>query len=268
METKNWYGYTSIAISDLKLSLSSWRLWSQLGWQDLLSRYRRSWAGPAWIFLTAAVFVGALSLVYSALFGMDLGEYIPIVAIGLVVWNFVTGTTGESVMVFVESEAYIRQTRLNLFVYIFRLIWRNVLIFMNQFTIPLFVIIVFDVFSFQTFPLAILGIFIMFFQAIWVVPLLGVLGTRFRDLQPMIQSILLIFFLVTPIFWPASLLGSRRIIADINPLSHLITIIREPLMGNVPPLTSYAVVGAVTIIGLILSGITYGRFKNRIVYWL
>ena len=268
MNKSKYAEFIHTTLSDIGISLPFWRLWTQLGWQDLLSRYRRSWAGPLWIFITAAVFIGALSLVYSALFNMDLGQYMPIVAIGMVAWNYVTGVTGESVQVFVESETYIKQTRLNLFIYVFRLIWRNILIFFNQFIITIAVIVVFGLFSFKTFPLAILGISLMFIQALWVVPLLGVLGARYRDLQPMIQSILLVFFLVTPIFWPPSLLGSRRIIADINPLAHLIAIMRDPLMGKVPPMASYLVVGGVTLTGLFLAAVIYGRFRNRIVYWL
>lgn len=255
-------------IKDLAEACTNWRLWTQLGWQDILARYRRSWAGPIWILISAAIFVGALSFVYGTLFNVSLRTYMPLVAVGLVLWNFISGTTGESVSVFVESEMYIRQTPINLFVYILRLIWRNILIFFNQLLVALFVIVGFGAFSIKTLPLALLGIFIMFIQALWVVPLLGVLGARYRDLQPLVQNLLLVFFLVTPIFWSPDLLGSRRYIAEFNPLSHLIAIVREPLLGSVPSATSYAVIAAVSIIGFALSGIIYGRYKNRVVYWL
>ena len=186
----------------------------------------------------------------------------------MAVWVFVSGITGEAPMVFVESEMYIRQTRLNLFIYILRMIWRNILIFCNGFLVALVVLVGFGAFTINTLPLALLGIFLMFLQALWLVPLLGILGARYRDMQPIIQNVLLCLFLVTPIFWSPDLLGSRRFIADYNPLAQLIAVVRMPLLGSIPPATSYAVVIALTVIGFTLSGIIFGRFRNRVVYWL
>lgn len=267
--TLTQYGKLIVATQiDLADAFSNRHLWTELGWQDILARFRRSWAGPIWLLLSAVIFVGALGVVYSTIFNMSIRTYIPVVAVGLAVWNFISATTSEAVLVFVESEMYIRQRRMNLFIFVLRVIWRNILIFFNQLFVSIVVIVVFGAFTIKTFPLALLGIFLLFIQALWVVPLLGVLGTRFRDLQPMIQNVLLVCFLVTPVLWLPELLGSRRFISDFNPLSHFIGIIREPLLGTVPSATSYAVVAVVFVIGFTLAGIIYGRFRNRVVYWL
>src|SRR4051812_15884762 len=94
----------------------SWRLWSKFAWHDMVARYRRSWIGPFWLVLTTAIFVGALSVVYSTLFKMDIREYVPFVTIGVVVWSFISAVATESVYTFVEAESYIRQARVNLLV--------------------------------------------------------------------------------------------------------------------------------------------------------
>jgi ABC-type polysaccharide/polyol phosphate export permease len=245
-----------------------WRIWSQLGWQDLLNRYRRSWAGPLWIIISALIFIGALSVVYSAIFNQKITEYVIIVAIGVPIWNFVSGVVGESVGVFVESETYIKQTRLNFFIYILRTIWRNFLVFLNQFVVSFLIVLFIGNIEFGSIPLVLIGIILMILQAIWIVPLLGVLGSRYRDLQPLIQNILLILFLTTPILWVPSLLGTRRFIADFNPLAHVIEVIRAPMLGQSPSFANYAVVISMAVLGGIVSALLYGRFKNRIVYWL
>jgi ABC-type polysaccharide/polyol phosphate export permease len=256
------------AFADVIVGLRAWRLWSKFAWHDMVARYRRSWVGPFWLVLTTAIFVGAMSLVYSTLFHMSVREYVPFVAAGIVSWGFIAATASESVATFVEAETYIRQVRVNLFVYVFRVVWRNVLVFAHQFAVVLIVLILFGKFTLLTLPLAIFGIFLFLLQAVWVAPLLGLLGTRFRDLQPIITNLLQVMFFVTPVLWPASLLGPRQWIADINPLQSLIAILREPLLGVVPSMKDYLYVIAITAAGFVLATLIYGRFRLRVVYWL
>jgi ABC-type polysaccharide/polyol phosphate export permease len=218
--------------------------------------------------LSASIFIGALSIVYSTLFQTDIREYVPYVAIGIVAWSFISAVASESLNTFVEAEAYIRQIRVNLFVYVLRVLWRNVLVFANQFVIVFVVLALFGRLGLRTLPLAFVGMLLLLLQALWVTPLLGLLGTRFRDLQPLIANALQVLFFVTPVLWSPALLGSRRWIADLNPLSSLIAVVREPLLGSVPAVGNYAAVLAITVVGFVLGMVLYGRFRQRAVYWL
>ena len=205
--------------TDFLAGAHAWRLWTKFGWHDMVARYRRSWIGPLWLILSAAIFIAALSLVYSTLFRMELSTYVPFVAVGVVIWGFISSVASESVNTFVESETYIRQVRANLFVYVLRVIWRNVLVFAHQFVVVLVVLALFATLELRMLPLAALGMFVLFLQALWITPLLGLIGTRFRDLQPIITNLLQVLFFITPVIWAPALLGSRRWIADMNPLT-------------------------------------------------
>jgi ABC-type polysaccharide/polyol phosphate export permease len=253
---------------DLLEGVGAWRLWSKFAWHDMLARYRRSWIGPLWLVLSAIIFIGAFSLVYGTLFKMDLEIYVPFVAIGIVTWGFLSSIAGESVVTFVESESYIRQVRVSLYVYVFRAVWRNVLVFFHQFIVAFVAVLIFNKLRPATLPLVIIGVLLLFSQAIWVMPLLGLLGARFRDLQPIIANVMQVLFFVTPVFWSPSLLGSRRWIADLNPLESLIAIVREPLLGDLPTIGNYAIVLAITAGGFLLAALVYGRFRTRVIYWL
>ncbi len=260
-----WIG---AAGADAIEGLRAWRLWSKFAWHDMVTRYRRSWVGPLWIVLTPAIFVSAMSLVYSTLFHMAVREYLPFVATGTVLWGFIAAIASESIGSFVEAETYIRQMRVNLFVYVFRVVWRNVIVFAHQFAVVLIVLVFFGKFTPQTLPAAIFGLFLFLLQAVWTAPLLGLLGTRFRDLQPIITNMLQVVFFVTPIMWPASFLGPRRWIADFNPFQSLIAVLREPLLGVVPTIWDYLYVIAITAGGFLVATLVYGRFRLRVVYWL
>jgi ABC-type polysaccharide/polyol phosphate export permease len=77
-----------------------------------------------------------------------------------------------------------------------------------------------------------------------------------------------VLFFVTPVFWSPSLLGSRHWIADVNPLHSLITVVRAPLLGDVPTSGNYIVVFAAKGVGFLIAALIYGRFRTRVVYWL
>jgi lipopolysaccharide transport system permease protein len=257
-----------ISADDFIVGLRAWRVWSKFAWHDTVTRYRRSWLGPFWIMLSSALFIAGLSLVYGTLFRMALADYVPFVAIGVLCWSSISTTVIEGVSAFVESEVYIRQVRASLFVYVFRVMWRNGIVFMHQFVVVLVVLLLFGKISAAMVPLAICGLLLFFLQAVWVVPLLAIAGTRFRDLLPILTNVLQILFFVTPVIWLPSLLGERRWIADYNPLHSLIEVVRQPLLGHAPALSQDGVVLAGTVFGCLGAAAAYGRFRERIVYWL
>jgi ABC-2 type transport system permease protein len=117
-------------------------------------------------------------------------------------------------------------------------------------------------------PLAAFGLLLVLLQAMWIVPLLGLVGVRFRDLHPIISNLLQVMFFVTPILWSPALLGERRWIADINPLHSLISVVREPLMGMPPEPYAYVMVAGTTICGFLTTMLLFSRFSSRVVYWL
>jgi ABC-type polysaccharide/polyol phosphate export permease len=254
--------------ADLLDALRSWRLWTKFANDDLRARFRRSWVGPFWLVLTTIIFVGALSLVYSTLFKADIRNYMPFVAVGVVVWWFISAVASESVVTFVEAESFIRQVRLNLFVYVFRVVWRNALVFAHHFVVALATVFILAFPDLRLLPLAAVGVLLLLQQGLWLAPLLGLIGTRFRDLHPIISSLLQVMFFVTPIMWSPSLLGDRQWIADFNPLHSLIAVVRDPLLGTVPGLATYAIVLGMTLAGFLLAILAYGKFKARVVYWL
>src|SRR5256885_116332 len=79
------------AFGDLGQGWQQRPLWGYLGWQDIKQRYRRSVLGPLWVSISMAVIATAMGILYGALFQMDLPTFLPYVATGLLIWNFVNG---------------------------------------------------------------------------------------------------------------------------------------------------------------------------------
>ena len=84
------------AFGDLRQGWQQRPLWGYLGWQDIKQRYRRSVLGPLWISISMAVVATAMGILYGALFGEDIRTFLPYVATGLLIWNFINGCILEA----------------------------------------------------------------------------------------------------------------------------------------------------------------------------
>jgi ABC-type polysaccharide/polyol phosphate export permease len=97
---------------------------------------------------------------------------------------------------------------------------------------------------------------------------LGTLSARFRDIPPLFANLIQMAFFVTPIMWRPEALGRSTIIAEANPLYHLIEILREPLLGGAPGIDNWLVVIGFTVVNLGIAYLLYARLRWRIPYWL
>jgi len=105
---------------DVYLGAQASDIWTILGWNDIRQRYRRSVIGPFWITLSTAVLIVALGFIYSAIFKTDIQTYLPYLALGFIVWGFISATTIESCGAFLDSENIIKQVKIPISVFVFR----------------------------------------------------------------------------------------------------------------------------------------------------
>jgi ABC-type polysaccharide/polyol phosphate export systems, permease component len=96
------------------------------------------------------------------------------------------------------------------------------------------------------------------------------LCARYHDLAQIVTSVLQVAFYLTPIIWMPSLLPDRMsaTFLHLNPFYHLLEIIRAPLLGAVPSLTSWLVVLIISIVGWGFTLLVFSRLRHRVVYWL
>src|SRR5438067_12750968 len=105
----------AVALADLATGLRRWRLPAALARLDIRLRYRGSVLGPFWLTLSTAVMVGALGVLYAKLFGMALQDYLPFMALSMVLWNALSGLVADASGCFTQAEGVIRTVRLPFF---------------------------------------------------------------------------------------------------------------------------------------------------------
>lgn len=253
---------------DLYEGIASYRLWTMLGWNDIRLRYRRSTIGPFWITISMGLFIALLGLIYSKLFNQDMAVYLPYIAVGMITWGFISNTTMEACSSFIEGAGIIKQIRLPHSLFPLRTLWRCFIVFLHTAVLMVPIALYFRIEVGAGALMAIPGMALVVINQIWLSIVVGVASTRYRDIPPLVQTMIPISMFATPIMWPASALNDARYIADINPFYHLIQLVRAPLLGEQAAPESWIVVGSMCVAGYILAAWLLTGARRRLVYWL
>lgn len=253
---------------DLLLGIRAWPLWSTLGWNDIRQRYRRSVLGPIWITLSMGIFIMLLSVIYSRIFKLDINIYMPYVGIGLITWNFLSGSINESCLAFQESDRIIRQVRIPYSAFVLRVVWRNLIVLLHTITLYVPIALVFSVKTDIMTFLALPGLCLLSFNLIWLGIVVAVVSTRYRDVYQIVTTALQIGMFATPIMWPVGSIGSDSWIVVLNPAYHLVELVRAPLLGGSPTALSWAVALGCCAGGTLFAVLLLRHTSRRIVYWL
>ena len=252
--------------------MEKWDIWGRLGWLEIKRRYRRTVIGPFWTSLSLFIFVVVLGTVGSGLLSKQAHDYLPFLVAGMLVWVMLSNIMIEGGAVFIAGAGLLRQKQFEYSLLIYALVWRNLIVFFHNMIVYAAIFLFYspEKITFKIIIYGIPGMLALMVNGAWISILLGIITLRFRDVQQIIQSIVQVAMFVTPIFWlPDSLHGLRRIIfVGLNPLYHLLSIVRDPLMGNTPRLNSYIAVGIITVVGWIVTLVIYKKFRKRIPYWI
>jgi ABC-type polysaccharide/polyol phosphate export permease len=255
---------------DLIVGLTRSDLWGRLGWLDVKRRYRRTALGPFWTSISLAVYALTFGMVATGLWHQDYHTYLPFVISGLIVWTLISTIISESCNLFIVGNALFRNIRFEYSILVYQLLWRNLIVFLHNFIVYILIVIFVGPHLFGIIALAAVpGIGILLCNGSWVALLCGMFCLRFRDVQSLVATVVQISMLITPILWPPDvLLGLHRLaFVEMNPLYHMIEIVRAPLLGRLPSLASYAVTILIALGGWILTYFVFQRFKKRIAYW-
>ncbi|WP_455900819.1 galactan export ABC transporter permease subunit Wzm/RfbD [Rhodococcus gordoniae] len=261
------------AFQDLREGFNHRELWLLLGWQDIKQRYRRSVLGPFWITIATGVSAIAMGVLYGTLFNLDVPEFLPYVALGFIIWNLISGSILEGSDVFMSNEGLIKQLPTPLSVHVYRLVWRQMILFAHNIVIYIGILIVFPRQLYWTALLAIPALALIAINAVWVSLVFGILATRYRDIAPLLGSIVQLLFFMTPIIWTEKTLEGtgnegRARIAELNPLYHFLDIVRTPLLGGDQQLYHWVIVLIITVVGWGVALLAMRNYRSRVAYWV
>jgi lipopolysaccharide transport system permease protein len=268
LASPNFTARSALAARDVVEGFGLWRLCWTLSWLDIKLRYRGSLLGPFWLTLSTAVMIGSMGFLYASLFHMDLHEYLPFLALSLVLWNFLGALVGDACICFTSAEGMIRAVRLPFSLYGGRVVMRNLLVLAHNIVVIVVVDVLLDISPGAVALLAIPAFLLWLVVGLALSVLLGAICARFRDIPPIIASIMQMAFFVSAVIWRPEQLKDQEYLLIFNPFYTLLEIVRGPLLGDIPSTEVYLSALVFTVLVLGIAWLLFSRVRGRIAFWV
>lgn len=134
-----------MAFDDLRDGLARTDFWRGFAWNDVRARYRRSRIGEFWMVICIAIFVFAVGLVFSTLFGMSLATYLPYMSSGYILWLLFNTLVVEGCQTFIGAESFLKQQRIPLTALVLRNLHRAFIVFAHNAAVVFLTVVIFGV---------------------------------------------------------------------------------------------------------------------------
>ncbi|MBR0660507.1 ABC transporter permease [Neoroseomonas oryzicola] len=256
------------ALEDLEGGFARWRLAWALARGDITHRYRGSVLGPFWLTISTGVMLTALGILYAKLFKMDVASYLPWLSVSLIVWAVISQVVTDATTSLTGAEGVIRQMPLPYTVHALRVVFRNAVVAAHNLPLIFVVFAVFGVMPSWTVVLAIPGLLLLGVAGFAASIFLGMICARFRDIPPIVGSVMQIAFFVSPVIWKPEMVGHWEPFLPINPFFALMETIRAPLMGTTGGIVVWLTAVFWTGVLAALAWTFFARFRGRIAFWV
>lgn len=253
-----------------------WRyryLASNLISSDLRSRFRRSAIGPLWAIIQPMGYTFVVSYVLSVVIGQDFQSFWLYLISGWLIWDVIAGGATGGIHALTSGVGYLRQARIPLFIFQFRVAMGGFVTLFFAFIAMLVVMVITQqppAWGPQLTLIAPLLVLLFLFVMPMTI-IFSLLATSFRDLPYILPILVQLGFLSSPVMLPREAFQQRQLAAleFINPAVSFLDMFRDPVLyGRWWDRTDVLLVGgwisAVWIIALLMAA-SNGR---QVVYRL
>ena len=244
--------------------------------RDLKVRYKNSVLGIAWSLLNPILMMLVFTVVYTVMLGQsDRRDYAALVLCGLLPWNFFSGSIMGGVGSVVNNGYLIKK------VYFARAVLPTSIMLSNlvNFLVALPVYFVLAWLLGVTFTP-----YVLFLPVVVLVEMIFILGMSlllsavnvfYRDVQQIMEVLILAWFFVTPVIWDVSQLPVSRTVLGVdvpvqrltyilNPMASIIATYRDILYYGRPIGWDFFLRTATTVVVVLLFGFfIFNRLKGR-----
>ena len=243
-------------------------IWLNIAKTEIKFKFKRTKLGPLWITVGTGIFIIVLSIITGAFFGSDFNERVPWITTGLILWSFIFSTLSESCGVFGGRVGLIQNVPMEKSVLIYVMISKSIITLLFNFILFFICLIIFKIQINSNILYFIPGFLILTGNIFFLSIIISILATRFRDLAPIISSLLTVLFFLTPVWWNAEYFPERAKFVIFNLFHHLLEITRKPLLGEIPNFNSWLVAIVMLLIFAVIAVILFEKKKRSIPYWV
>lgn len=255
-------------VDDLKELWSYRELVYFFVWRDLKVRYKQTVIGVAWAVFQPFITMVVFSVFFGTLAKMP-SEGVPypiFVYTGLLFWNFFVASLSDVSNSLISNQSIVTK------VYFPRLILPIANVFTNfvDFLVASGVLVILMIYyGFVPHLIGLLMLplllFITFSSAVGLGLFLASINVKYRDVRYILPFFIQLLIFVSPVIYPAGILGKYTILFGINPIAGVISTARTVLFGVTH--ISWLSLGFSFIMSLILLGVGLYTFRKTEAYF-
>jgi len=194
--------------------------------------------------------------------------YVPYMACGLITWTFIAGTIVGACAETPKWARLLRHTAIPPLALTACTLLRQLVILGQNLLLGLLAMVL-VMGQMPVLPLSFLGGLILLVAITFCLAhSLTVLSLRYRALPQMINGLMQAAFFMTPLVWPGYFLGRYEFLNQLNPLHHLVELLRSPLLGNQTPLLTWLAALALLVLSAAAAWAVERVSRRSLAYWL
>lgn len=230
--------------------------------RELAVRYRGSALGFLWSFVNPVVLTGIYLLVFSIYLRVDMERYAGFLLCGILAWGWLSSGLQTAANSIIQNGGLIKRVYLPSEVFPFVSVGSNLVHYL--FSVPILVALMLALGTRLSWPLLLFPVVVVlqltFTYALALV--VASLAVRFRDVLHVVPNALMLWFFLTPIFYPVSAVPQPyRLLATVNPMFHIVKAYQDMFFYNeFPSLPSLLML--LVLCGILLS-IGFAFFASR-----
>jgi lipopolysaccharide transport system permease protein len=220
--------------SGISQAAGEYQIWTHLARRDLRVRYSRTRLGPWWSSISLGALIFGISIATALIAQDPIREYLPRVAVSLLVWTFFSNILLESIELFSVERGILLNTRVHELSLILRVVYRQLLL--SLYNLPVVFVCVIAGGSQLTFRLLLLPVLLLVAGLGLILPsfLIAMLTLLRRDFAQIIPSAVQLMFFVSPVMWETPSTGRLSTLAQINPIAWMLEATRALTLGEDP----------------------------------
>jgi ABC-type polysaccharide/polyol phosphate export permease len=235
-------------------------------------KYRHTYLGFLWNFLEPALYLIVLSIIFSTVNRMNIGNYAVYLFGALVPWRYFERTVGLMMESIVGGDWLLKKMPVSAAVFpLSRWLVASIeFLFSFLVVLLLFLVIKTDwsihllILPLAMIPWAMLGM---------GAGMIGsVLFVFFRDIRPIVQMLLMFAFFTSPILFKADLFephSLQAVLLGLHPMTYFAALFQKPVYYAAwPSMTDWAVTAVISSVSLAAGYSILNRFRGRFYFYL
>ena len=229
-------------------------------------KHRNTKLGLWWEPIILLIVTLVLSIVWSQIFSAKVfEEFFIYILVGFGVWGFISGVVMKATTIFVRNANILRDSGDQILEVVIIDVIYECLAYISKSPIIIFCVLILADLNLVGVLLHIYGLILIAISGFGLSLTLGVLTAYYLDLSQLMQAIIRLSFLITPIIWPLERLGEYATYIVLNPFYNYVEITRSGLMGNIVDGRSIVIATLLSLLIMLIGVIVHKKYKTSLM---